>query len=280
MTADPNRPEKLLSVRTEIEATAIVTALAEYDVEAFAAGGYTAGFRAEAPGYVTVLVKHADLDRAKQAVAEIRRQQGDFDWSKVDVTETAEAQPPADEDRCDDPDWRPVTRRLWWTVELLGTVLCFVIWLFTRELTPLLLYAVLVIALMAIVAAVFGMCRRLRQHPDPGVGSEVHPRRLSDAFSSAILFGMVVQIVFLLLTALLLDGGVMFRMCLTTAVGYWIGVGIIAVRRGASPTKLDLLFTRYGMVGLMVVAPFLAKLVYIIIGESDLSGLERLFGRR
>ena len=217
MTADPNRPERLLSVRTEIEATAIVTALVEYDIEAFAAGGYTAGFRAEAPGYVTVLVKHADLDRAKQAVAEIRRQQGDFDWSKVDVTETAEAQPPADEDRC---------------------------------------------------------------HDDPSVGSDVYPRRLSDAFSSAILFGMVVQIVFLLLTALLLDGGVMFWMCLTTAVGYWIGVGIIAVRRRASPTKLDLLFTRYGMVGLMVVAPFLAKLVYIIIGESDLSGLERLFGRR
>jgi len=217
MTADPNRPEKLLSVRTEIEATAIVTALAEYDIEAFAAGGYTAGFRAEAPGFVTVLVKHADLDRAKQAVAEIRQQQGDFDWSKVDLTERAEAQPSADEDLCDD---------------------------------------------------------------DPSVSSDVYPRRLSDALSSAILFGMVVQIVFLLLTALLLDGGVMFRMCLMTAVGYWIGVGVIAVRRGASPTKLDLLFARYGMVGLMVVTPFLAKLVYIIIGESDLSGLERLLRHR
>ena len=73
MTADPNRPEPLLSVRTEIEATAIVTALAGYGIEAFAVGGYTAGFRAEAPGNVQVLVKHANLDRAKQALGEIRR---------------------------------------------------------------------------------------------------------------------------------------------------------------------------------------------------------------
>ena len=74
MTLDPNDPEKLLSVPNEIEAAAIVNALADYDIEAFAAGGYTAGFRAEAPGNVTVLVKHADLERAKQALAEIREQ--------------------------------------------------------------------------------------------------------------------------------------------------------------------------------------------------------------
>jgi hypothetical protein len=88
---------------------------------------------------------------------------------------------------------------------------------------------------------------------------------------------MVVQIVFLLLTALVLDGGMMFRMCAAAALGYWIGVVVIAIRRGTSPTKLDLLFIRYGMVGLMVIAPFLAKLAFIVIGESDLSGLERLF---
>jgi hypothetical protein len=73
MTEDPTRPERLLSVPNEIEAAAIVTALASYDIEAFAAGGYTAGFRAEAPGNVTVLVKHADLERAQQALAELRQ---------------------------------------------------------------------------------------------------------------------------------------------------------------------------------------------------------------
>jgi hypothetical protein len=73
VATDPNRPEPLLSVRTEIEAAAIVTALAGHDIGAFAVGGYTAGFRAEAPGDVRVMVKHADLDRARQALAEIQQ---------------------------------------------------------------------------------------------------------------------------------------------------------------------------------------------------------------
>jgi hypothetical protein len=97
MTSDPNRPEVLLSVANEIEAAAMVNALAEYGVEAFAAGGYTSGFKAEAPGNVMILVKQADLDRAKQALAEIRQQQGDIDWSEVDVMEGAEDEPSADE---------------------------------------------------------------------------------------------------------------------------------------------------------------------------------------
>ena len=74
MTPDPQQPETLLSVPTEVEAAAIVTALAEYDVKAMAVGGYTSGFKAEAPGGVAVVVKHADIERAKQALAEIRQQ--------------------------------------------------------------------------------------------------------------------------------------------------------------------------------------------------------------
>jgi hypothetical protein len=93
MTSDPDRPEELLAAANEIEAAAMVNALAEYGVEAFAAGGYTSGFQAEAPGNVKILVKQADLDRAKQALAEILKEQGEIDWSKVDVMEGAEEEP-------------------------------------------------------------------------------------------------------------------------------------------------------------------------------------------
>lgn len=70
MKPDPERPETLLSVANEIEAAAIVGFLAQYGIKAFAAGGYTSGFKAEAPGDVKILVKQADLDRARQALAE------------------------------------------------------------------------------------------------------------------------------------------------------------------------------------------------------------------
>jgi len=84
----------LVSVPSEVEAAAIVTALAEYGIEAHAVGGYTAGFRAEAPGDVKVSVKHADLDRARQALAEIREHPDAIDWSQIDVGRPEEPDAP------------------------------------------------------------------------------------------------------------------------------------------------------------------------------------------
>jgi len=85
MTADPNNPELLTSVVTDVEAVVIVGALAARGIQAHTTGGYTAGFRAEAPGYVQILVKNKDLDRARQAFAEIEQDQSDVDWSQEDV---------------------------------------------------------------------------------------------------------------------------------------------------------------------------------------------------
>jgi hypothetical protein len=87
MPVDPNNPEVLTSVCTDVEAAAIVSALAALGVEASTTGGYTAGFRAEAPGRVNVIVKYADLGRAKNALAEIERNRPEVDWSQVDVGE-------------------------------------------------------------------------------------------------------------------------------------------------------------------------------------------------
>ena len=101
-----------------------------------------------------------------------------------------------------------------------------------------------------------------------------------DSFSAALKVGIVIQIALFPLTALIMDGGVTNRLCVLAMIGYWIGVAVIIVRRGASPTKLDLFFLRYGVVGLFLATFFLAPLVYRIIGKSSLSGLERLTGRR
>ncbi len=90
MPTDPNSPEVLSSVRTDVEAAAMVGALAERGIEASTTGGYTAGFRAEAPGFVNVIVKRKDLDRARQALADIEQNRPDVDWSQVDVGEPDE----------------------------------------------------------------------------------------------------------------------------------------------------------------------------------------------
>ena len=70
-----------ISVPSEIEAAAIVGLLSEEGIEAKATGGLTAGFKAEAPGEVKVLVAAADADRAKRVL-------GQFEKPTVEARET------------------------------------------------------------------------------------------------------------------------------------------------------------------------------------------------
>ncbi len=172
-------------------------------IRAFAAGGYTAGFRAEAPGDVKILVKQADLDRARKALAENQDYQLAINWSNVDVTERKGEQQPANENTC------------------------------------------------------------------------AKSQKPSDTFRSALKDGILLQVVFSVLAALVTTHG-LNQICIVAILGYWIGLVFIAVLRKNATTKVDLFFVRWGIVWLMIVVPFLAKLVYVIIGESELSGLERL----
>lgn len=73
MSTDPQRPAVLLAVATDVEAAAIVTALTAHGIRAMAVGGYTAGFRAEAPAQVQIVVRQAELEPARSLLAEIQR---------------------------------------------------------------------------------------------------------------------------------------------------------------------------------------------------------------
>ena len=90
MTSDPNGPCTLLSVDNEVEAASIVSALADYGVGASTVGGFTSGYKAEAPGSINILVRRSDLDRARLALAEIQNDEGKVDWSAIDVGEPEE----------------------------------------------------------------------------------------------------------------------------------------------------------------------------------------------
>jgi hypothetical protein len=90
MSIDPSNPEILISVFTEAEAVAIVLGLKDYGINATTTGSFTAGFRAESPGFVNVVVKHADLNRARNALDEIKGGQSGIDWSEIDVGEPDE----------------------------------------------------------------------------------------------------------------------------------------------------------------------------------------------
>jgi hypothetical protein len=77
----------LESTPTEIEAGVIVAALEQAGIQATMTGTYTAGFRAEAPGWVKILVAEDDLLSARTVLRDLVRENSDVDWSQVDVGE-------------------------------------------------------------------------------------------------------------------------------------------------------------------------------------------------
>jgi hypothetical protein len=63
----------LTTVMHEFEGQMIVGALQREGIPATATGEFISNFKAEAPGNVRVLVKHADLDRATAILDEVRQ---------------------------------------------------------------------------------------------------------------------------------------------------------------------------------------------------------------
>lgn len=69
--------EKLVTVAqrsSEVAASILVSVLQDEGIRAIATGGFTAGFRAEAPGIVRVQTLESDAQRAKQIIAELREE--------------------------------------------------------------------------------------------------------------------------------------------------------------------------------------------------------------
>lgn len=57
---------------SEMSALILVSVLKDAGIRAAATGGFTSGFRAEAPGMVKVQTFEGDADRAREVIAEIK----------------------------------------------------------------------------------------------------------------------------------------------------------------------------------------------------------------
>ncbi len=71
-SADASSPRTLASFTNEVEAAVAVGALEDAGIHAMAVGGYTSGFRAEAPGEVRVVVALGDVARAQEVLRAMR----------------------------------------------------------------------------------------------------------------------------------------------------------------------------------------------------------------
>lgn len=63
---------ELMRVPNEMEAAIVVNALSDNGIQATATGGFTSGFKAEAPGDVQIYVRQGDLRAARQILDQLR----------------------------------------------------------------------------------------------------------------------------------------------------------------------------------------------------------------
>ena len=87
---DREEPAVLAEVPAEIEAQLIVAALETEGIEAFKSGGYASDFRVGVPGHIKILVRPEDLDRAKEAFAHLRDDDGEINWSNIGADDQEE----------------------------------------------------------------------------------------------------------------------------------------------------------------------------------------------
>ena len=87
MTDDPNTAVELTTAANVMESAAIVAALKAEGIETVTTGEFTAGFLAEAPGNVQIVVKSCDLARAQELLQRFKEDDSPIDWSQIDVGE-------------------------------------------------------------------------------------------------------------------------------------------------------------------------------------------------
>lgn len=83
----------LIRTDDEISGSIVVAALENAGIKATMTGGFTAGFRAEAPGYVNIVIRQRDLERARE-VLKSTELPSEVNWDEVDTGTPDETEPP------------------------------------------------------------------------------------------------------------------------------------------------------------------------------------------
>jgi len=108
------------------------------------------------------------------------------------------------------------------------------------------------------------------EHPSTDPGSRSPSPHLQDDTKPShwrradLALAIAQQGLFLLFTALLLDGGFMFRVCCAAAIAHWVAMVIVRIRRPAEPSTLDVGVVKFGFLFCFLLA-YSAALVVVRI---------------
>jgi hypothetical protein len=78
--------------------------------------------------------------------------------------------------------------------------------------------------------------------------------QISSQYHAPMRVALALQMLATLFLLTILDGGTLAKVGGAAVIGFWVGAGIVVLRRPASPTRADLLYLRWGFPGLLVIA--------------------------
>lgn len=106
---------------------------------------------------------------------------------------------------------------------------------------------------IAIMAAVHGLGAALYITQDASCGESQRRWTKSWTLRGSLWSVLVQYVFFLLIAALILDGGFMFRCFCIGVLAHGCLTGMICLRRASTPTGLDLALIRYGYVPVAII---------------------------
>jgi len=77
-----------------------------------------------------------------------------------------------------------------------------------------------------------------------------------------ILWSLVVQVFLLSLACILTDGGQTLIAFIYSAVAYWFGVVMIWRRKSTEPISTDVMYLKYGLIGLSLLSGILCPIIW------------------
>lgn len=129
-SGDPASPVILTAVSSEFEAEVIANSLREVGIQAVTTGGFTTGIRAETSTDVAVLVPLQQMEDAQRLLAGTTSSVSSVAISSLDATTAFQG-------------------IFGWQIEMLGGLLCFLVWIGTRQLEAL-AYALVVLVVLSL----------------------------------------------------------------------------------------------------------------------------------
>jgi peptidoglycan biosynthesis protein MviN/MurJ (putative lipid II flippase) len=76
---------------------------------------------------------------------------------------------------------------------------------------------------------------------------------VTSSFREPVKISLAIQVFTTVLLVMLLDGGNAAKAGAAAMIGYWIGVAIVMYRRPRSPSRLDLVYVRWGYLLMLII---------------------------